>query len=227
MMQFLLSRELSKLLSRQLMSKPFMQASSGAAGSQQADMIWRGDAALIGADLCIVMQEQFTQYVMVFCGVTEEELADFSEFFADRFWRETLAICDQAQLYKRELLRDQLQHLCQQPGFKLDPDFIEDGKVPKVIDKLERLFLHEREPLPIDGRSAFEFSYGINTRKPKAVGDEPIQSPAENMGNLCLNLIELQMKEAKSQQPDAQSEWVVESSDSVVTVDFAAHRRQR
>jgi len=205
MIQFNLSKNLAKPLARHL--KP--------AKVIQPDLVWRADVALIGAYVCIVMQEQHSQYIMVLCGLNQEDFANFPQLFRERFWREAAALCRQANLYDNATLHSCLNALCEQQYYQLDPEPLEEGKITKVMEKLERLFLHERHPLPTDGKSAFSFGFQINTRLPKAAQLAGQANAAEVMGNICLNLIEAELaRQAKANNP------VLSVADNIVTVNF-------
>lgn len=205
MIQIDFSKALAKPLARHL--KPAQVA--------VPDLYWRADVAMIGAESCIVMQEQYTQYLMVFCGLKGEEFQQFPELFRQRFCRELAAICMQANLYDNKTLIAELSAICDKPYYRLDPEVIEEGKIPKVIEKLERMFLYDNQPLPVEGKAAFEFGYKINSRNPKS-SDQESPSAAEALGNLCLNLIETSLAEFEEPKP-----VVLSSEDNVVRVDFS------
>ncbi len=212
MIEFTLTKDLAKPLSRFI--KP--------AKKVQADLTWKGDIALIGSQPCVVMQELNSHYIMVFCDVRKGDFTHFPNFFRQRFWREAAAICKQANLYDTQLLINQLTLLCEEQHYQLDRDDQEEGPITKVMEKLERLFLYEKQPLPVDGKSAFEFSFQMNTRRPKTKQIENPESPAEALGNLCLNLIEQNIQREK-QKP----QLIHTISDNVVTVNFAQRRKDR
>jgi len=206
-----LSKALAKPLARHMKPPP----------AGVPDMVWRADVAMIGAENCVVAQEQHTQYVLVFCGLTGEDFQQFPELFRQRFCRELAAICKQANLYDNKTLIAELSAICDNPYYRLDPEPLEEGKIPKVIEKLERLFLYEKQPLPVEGKAAFEFGFQINSRKPKSGGDSDAPNPAEAMGNLCLNLIETSLARFEQSKP-----VVLSSEDNVVRVDFGRQRSQ-
>lgn len=209
MMHFNLTKELAKPLSKHL--KP--------ARLLQPDLIWRGDIALIGSDLCVVMQEQHSQYIMVMCGLRNEDFTHFPILFRDRFWREAAAICKQGNVYDTQVLAKYLNQLCEKQYYQLDPEPLEEGKLTKVMEKLERRFLYDRLPLPVDGRAAFEFSFQINSKQAKIEQGKGKLSPAEMLGNICLNLIEIRMEEEKKA-----ADPVLFEEDNIVRVDFARRR---
>lgn len=214
MIQIDVSRALAKPLARYV--KPVQQ--------NLPNMIWRADIALIGSESCIVAQEQYTQYLMVLCGLSRVQFQAFPELFRTRFCSEMLAICRQANLYDDKTLAAELSTLYDDQYYQLDPEPIEEGPITRAIEKLERQFLYDHKPLPVDGRSAFEFSFVLNRRRPKPApskrsGNREQPSPAEAMGNLCLNLIEDQLANA----PTTES-VVMSTTDNVVQVDFARSR---
>ena len=202
-------------LSKQLIKPMFRHVKSVSA--ENADLVWRAHVALIGTDTCIVAQEQHSQYIMVFCGVSSKELAEFPEYFTNRFWREATAICQQANLYDKETITNYIKQICQEQVYRLDPEPLEEGKMTKVMEKLERRFLIERKPLPIDGREAFEFGFAVNSKVPKAEQTNNAPNAAEAMGNICLNLIELAMQREQDQVLEA----ITSVEDNIVTVDFS------
>ena len=212
MIQIDLSKALAKPLARHL--KP--------ARILDPDLYWRADVAMIGAQACIVAQEQYSQYVMVMCGLESDDFGDFPQLFRERFFREVAAICKQAQLYDNQTLATQLAALCEEQHYQLDPEPLEEGPITKVFETLERRSLYERQPLPCDGKSAFEFSFPINSRQSRSdrANDKP--SAAEAIGNLCLNLIERRLEGEKAgERPVVQS-----TVDNIVRVDFARQRNR-
>ena len=205
MIQIKVSKTLAKPLSKHL--KPLI--------TQQPDLLWRADVIMVGADTCIVLQEQYTQYLMVICGLDKADFSEFPDFFRERFCREMMAICKQANLYDDRTLLQHLSALCAEPSIALDPDPLEEGPISNTFERLERRFLHDHEPLPTDGRSAFKFSFPLNTQRPKQAADN-IPVAAENLGNLCLNLIEEQLENTAPK--------IISEQDNIVRVDFARHR---
>lgn len=207
-----LSRGLSKPLAKHL--KP--------AQASQPFLSWRADIAMIGSDTCIVAQEQYTRYIMVMCGLTNDDFSNFPDLFTDRIHRETAAICKQAGVYDSHTLSTELKGLLEQHHYSMDADPWDHGRILTVMEKLERRFLEERQPLPTDIRSAFKFGFQLNSRKPKSRQQPGKPSPIEAMGNRCLNLIEqrLQAAPAMPQEP-------IETNtvDNIVYVDFAGQRR--
>jgi hypothetical protein len=211
MIQFFLTRDLAKPLGKHL--KP--------ARLQASDLIWQADIAMIGTQPCVVAHEQQSNYIMVMCGLTETEFSNFPDYFAERFWREALAICMQVARHERPVLEKYLKALCQQQHFQLDPAPMEEGKISQTLEKLERLFLHEKEPLPESAREAFAFGVRINTRPRRSREQEPSLSPMDILGNICMTLIEERMAaEKQAMNP------VITRENNIVRVDFAAHRRR-
>ncbi len=205
MMQFLLSPAAMKPLAVHRKPQPHVHP----------DLIWRADLKLIGADPCMVLQEQHSQYIMVLCGLTQENFRDFPTLIQDRFWREATALCKQANLFDTPVLAKHLNDLAGTQHYLPDPEPPEEGKLLKVMEKLERRFLYDRQPLPKDGKEAFAFGFQINTRLPKIPQMQGQSNPAEVLGNLCLNLVETAVEqERKANDP------VVSVEDNIVTVNF-------
>jgi len=211
MMQLYLSNALAKPLGKHL--KP--------AKRLQPDLVWRADIAQIGAHVCVVAQEQHSQYVMVLCGLGESDFQRFPELFQERFWHELAAICKQAGIYDTGTLVAQLSELADEQHYQLDPEPLEEGRLTRTLEKLERGVLYENQPLPLDGRAAFEFSYAINARQSKEDRTNGNSSPAETLGNICLNLIENAM-ERERQKP---LESITSVEDNIIKVDFSRSRR--
>lgn len=218
MIRFELSKTLAKPLSAHL--RPPQEGA--------VDLIWRADAALIGSDLCVVAQEQYSQYIMVFCGLRSEDFANFPQLFCDRFWREAAAICKQAGLHDTITLAKQLQAMGKEQCYQLDREPLEEGKLTKTIEKLERRLLYDRLPLPTDGKAAFEFSFAINSKKSASQQQAGQPSAAEVFGDLCLNLIDaaLEAKGAQQTEDPVAHANVVSIQNNIVTVDFARQRRR-
>jgi hypothetical protein len=211
MIQFFLTKDLAKPLGKHL--KP--------ARLQAADLIWKADIAMIGTHPCVVAHEQQSNYIMVMCGLTTAGFSHFPDYFAERFWREALAICTQVTRHERPVLEKHLKALCQQQHFQLDPQPIEEGKISKTLEKLERLFLHEKEPLPESAREAFAFGVRINTRPQRSQYPEPSLSPMDILGNICIALIEERIAaEKQAMNP------VITCEGNIVRVNFAANRQR-
>ena len=205
MMRILVTRELAKALGRHV--KP--------ARTGEADLLWRADLKIIGMEPCVVLQEQQTQYILLLCGLSGEDFARFPQLLQDRFWRELASICQQAGLYDKATLIESLQALSEEQFYHLDPEPPEEGKIISVMEKLERRVLHDDLPLPTDGKAAFDFGFLINTRLSKQAAQNGDSNPAEGLGNLCLNLIEMRQEAEKVQS------LVVSVDDNVVSVDFS------
>ncbi|GAB1260465.1 DUF6933 domain-containing protein [Aurantivibrio plasticivorans] len=207
------SKELAKPLSRHVYSKCRPNI------NLQPDLLWNAEIAQIGSNACVVAQEQYTHYILVFCGLNKDDFAQFPLLFTDRLWREAVAICQQANLYDRSILSTHLKQIFDSQSYRLNPEPLEEGKLLKVIEKLERRFLYDKEPLPMDGKSAFEYTFPINTRKPKSQQQDDRPSAAEALGNYCLNLVGDSI-ENQPTKPDP----VIATTDNIVKVNFSQHR---
>lgn len=205
-----LSKDLAKPLAKHL----------NPAKEIQPDLWWRAEVAQIGTHICVVAEEQYSHYILVLCGLGKDDFANFPQLFCDRLWREVAVICKLSGLYDRETLAKHLLAICGEQRYHLDPEPQEEGRLLSVMEKLERRFLYERQPLPTDGKSAFEFGFEINSRKPKTDRENDKPSAAEALGNYCLNLIEEQL--AAEQELIRAS---VPGPDNIVRVDFLRQRR--
>lgn len=182
-------------------------------------LIWRLDLEMIGTKPCIVAHEQNTGYLLVLCELEQEDFKQFPEIFRERLCRELVVICKHADIYDEEVLITHIRALLDQQSYQIDPEPMEEGRISKTFEKLEYGFLYEKSPLPSDGRAAFEFSFVINSRRPKTKGLEQQQSPAEALGNLFLNLIEDRIDQQKT--PPVEFTRV----DNIVHVDFSQQRK--
>lgn len=201
------------------LAKP-LAAHIGPAKQGLPSLAWRADVAMIGAQPCVVAEEQFSRYVMVLCDLGKEDFLRFPELFRERFCSELAAICGQADLHNKQTLFVELNRLCEPQHFQLDPEPLEEGRISKTIDRLERRLVLDKQPLPVDGRAAFEFTFPINAgRKGRDKGNEA-PNAAEILGNLCLKMIERQLE---SRQPEA---LIVSEVENVVRVDFARQRNR-
>lgn len=208
MIQIDISTTLAKPLARHL--KP--------AKVTNANFVWRAEMAMIGPEVCVVAQERYTQYVLVMCGLTKPEFAQFPHLFCDRFLREAMALCKQAKIYDNKTLNHKLSVLCASPHIQLDPEPVEDGKILTVTETLERQFLYEEQPLPTTGRAAFEFGFKLNNRKVKPGANAKFNA-AQSMVNLCLNLL------ADIPDPQPAIPEIVATEENIVRVDFARNRK--
>lgn len=213
MMMIEVSRELAKPLARHV--KPALPADS----KLHPDFHWQAEVAQIGVDVCLVAQEQNTNYILVICGLTREDFERFPQMFGDRLRREATAICRQAELYDTPTLSKHLKTIIDDQQFRLNPEPVVEGKLINVMEKLERRFVHDRKPLPVNGKSAFEFGFLINSRRPKIGHEEDKPTAAEALGNLCLNLVEIQIK-AELDEIEAS----MPAADNIVRIDFSQRK---
>jgi len=213
MIQFYASKGLAKVLGPHLKPAKVLEPS----------LLWRADVAQIGADTCVVAQEVYSNYVMVFCGLGRDEFRRFPEIFRERFWREATALCLQGTNFEQSSLIYYLSALCEEQHYQLDPLPQEEGRITQVTEKLERQFLHDGKPLPIDGKSAFRFGIDVNGNKRQREGQDGKPSAMELFRGLCLDLVEYHMEQDKREK--SANSAVISEVDNVVTVDFARNRK--
>ncbi|MEE2729663.1 MAG: hypothetical protein VYA55_02520 [Pseudomonadota bacterium] len=213
MMQFFVSRELAKGLGPHVKPDQNLEPS----------LLWRADVAQIGVDTCVVAQEVYSKYVMVFCGLQGEGFRQFPELFRERFWREATALCLQGTNFEQDTLIGSLSSICDRQHYQLDPIPREEDRIMRVTEKLERLFLHEKQPLPLDGKAAFKFGIQVNGHPREREGRVSAPSPMELLRGACLDLVE-QVLEQK-QHVARVSSAVISEVDNVVTVDFGRKRK--
>ena len=63
---------------------------------------------------CLLAMEEQTRFVLLFCGLTKPDFAQFPALFADRLWRTVVAVCEvpDAQF---GLVRERIFSLCMNP----------------------------------------------------------------------------------------------------------------
>ncbi|WP_221794521.1 hypothetical protein [Oceanobacter mangrovi] len=186
------------------------------------DLYWRADLVVIGTEPCVVAEEIQTGYVMVFCCLDERDFGRFPQLFRDRFWRELAAICKHTGAYDSQTLASGFQALFADQYYHHDPYPIEEGRVLKASEKLERHFLYKQQPLPADGRSAFEFGFAFNSRQGR---NKDAPTALEMMGNHCLNWLEQYLEENPAVAEPDLPVAVTSIEDNIVTVDFGRSRR--
>lgn len=213
MIQFYVSKGLAKVLGPHL--KP--------AKNMEPTLLWRAEVAQIGTDTCVVAQEVYSNYVMVFCGLGKDEFRRFPDIFRERFWREATALCLQGTSFDQGSLIHHLSALGEEQYYQLDPLPQEEGRITQVTEKLERLFLHDGEPLPIDGKSAFRFGIEVNGSKAKRAEASGKPSAMEAFRGLCLDLVEQMIEQDQNQE--SSNSAVISEVDNVVTVDFGRNRK--
>ncbi|RLT95007.1 MAG: hypothetical protein D9N11_15320 [Ketobacter sp.] len=213
MMQFFVSKELAKGLGPHLKPTKNLEPS----------LLWRADMAQIGTDTCVVAQEVYSKYVMVFCGLDREGFRNFPELFRERFWREATALCLQGTGFEQDSLIGGLSSLCDQQHYQLDPVPREEDRIMNITEKLERLYLQEKQPLPIDGKAAFKFGIQVNGHKREREGQVSARSPMELFRGACLDLVEQVLDEARHSPQEKPA--VISEVDNVVTVDFGRNRK--
>lgn len=213
MMQFFVSKALAKGLGPHVKPDQHLEPS----------LLWRADVARIGVDTCVIAQEVYSKYVMVFCGLQGEGFRQFPELFRERFWREATALCLQGTNFEQDTLIGSLSSICDRQHYQLDPIPREEDRIMRVTEKLERLFLHEKQPLPLDGKAAFKFGIQVNGHPREREGRVSAPSPMELFRGACLDLVEQVLEQ--QQQVARVSSAVISEVDNVVTVDFSRKRK--
>ena len=213
MMQFFVSTGLAKGLGPHVKPNKNLEPS----------LLWRADVAQIGADTCVVAQEVYSKYIMVFCGLDREGFRNFPELFRERFWREATALCLQGTNFEQDSLIGSLSSLCDQQHYQLDPIPREEDRIMNITEKLERQFLYEKQPLPIDGKAAFKFGIQVNGHKRQRDGQPSAPSPMELFRGACLDLVEDALEQGTFMVPSNSA--VISEVDNVVTVDFGRNRK--
>ena len=213
MMQFFVSKELAKGLGPHV--KPVKNL--------EPSLLWRADMTQIGTDICVVAQEVYSKYVMVFCGLDRDGFRNFPELFRERFWREGTALCLQGTGFEQDALIGSLSSLCDQQHYQLDPVPREEDRIMNITEKLERQFLYEKQPLPINGKAAFKFGIQVNGHKREREGQVAAPSPMELFRGACLDLVEHVLEE--SENSVQANSAVISEIDNVVTVDFGRNRK--
>ena len=94
------------------------------------------------------------------------------------------------------------------------PEVVSGGPLLKILEKLERRFLHERQPLPVEADAALEFTFPLNCSIPRD-GSKP--SAAQALAERCRILVGEQMKLEANKS-------VISTEDNIVRVDFSQAR---
>tara|TARA_B100000287_G_scaffold413218_1_gene444492 strand:- start:1191 stop:1805 length:615 start_codon:yes stop_codon:yes gene_type:complete len=204
MMQIDLTKTLTKVLFQHI--KP--------ARHPQPDLHWRTESALIGSDFCVAAQEVNTGYLMVMCGLDKHDIRYFPEYFARRMSSEIIIMCRNIGLPDNKPLREYISRMALQQFYCMDPEVVSGGPLLKILEKLERRFLHEKQPLPVEADAALEFTFPLNCSIPR---DESKPSAAQALAERCRILVGEQMKLEANKS-------VISTEDNIVRVDFSQAR---
>ncbi len=210
MMQFKLSRQLTKLLAKHM--KPAKNIS--------ALFTWHAVFTTIGDNQCIIVRDANTGYVMIFCGMSEADFNHFKSLFRDRFWREASALIPNMSKQDRLIFNQHMTQICANQHYHFDPRTEDEGPLTAVIEKLERRVIIDNKPLPMDGKSAFEFTLPINSRVSKSKAEST--SALDKFRMVCAAASKDMAREA-TRVEDASSP-ILSRVDNIVTVKFGKNR---
>lgn len=188
MIQFNLSSELTSILGLgEVSSSDKLLPSDEVLSDIKPSMIWFAHIIEIKGVRCIITVEQQTRYGMVFCGLSNHDLAIFDRIFKDRLWREVFAICHEGNERIIQHLAQHILSLCEEQSYQGDYDRSIYGLIRLIAADLEARVYDSGLDLPIDPGDAFEFGVEINNAL-RNVPDRDLQyfTPIESFKRQCL-----------------------------------------
>lgn len=208
MILFNVSQTLSKVLASHL--KPAKNISP--------HLVWDMELIIVGAERCIIACEQQSQYIMLFCGLQGEQMRHFPEVFEDRLWREVLTLCPQLSKAEKSAFAKYLLAATEEQFYQLNPNPLEEGRFQKIIEDLEYRLIAEKMPLPIDGKSALQYTLPINGKIRKKTEDSALARYRE----LCWLMAEDCKEQARIAKELASP--ITGREENIVKVDFNKRR---
>lgn len=186
MIQFNLSQEL-----KSVMGAPSEQDLDKSSVNKTPTMIWFAHLVKIQGVQCIITVEQHTRYVMVFCGLSNNDLMSFHTIFQDRLWREVFAICQEGNENIIHHLAKHIIDLGQKQEYEMDYDRSVYSLMRLVVADLESRVFDHNLALPVDCGDAFEFGVEINNAL-RNLSDNQLKNftPIESFKRQCLGLLD-------------------------------------
>ena len=108
---------------------------------------------------CVLAMEEQTRFVMLFCGLTKPDFAQFPTLFADRLWRTIVAVCavPDAQF---GLVRERIFSLCMNPVWHKFQDRSVQSHIRQAAFEL-KCYMH-RDGFPTSITDEFAYSLKLN-----------------------------------------------------------------
>jgi len=180
MIQFHLTKKLAKDLKKHVQPKAEI--------NYQA-MQWYANVVTVARRKCIIAMELQSRYVMIFCGMTKEELEQFPKIFQERLWREVLALCgEEVNEDVLKKLSDQVLSLANEQNYQEGHDRSVSTHMNQVAQSLEIYVQYQGYDLPVSSAAAFEFGVRENQMIRKRKANKDYFRPIEVFREFWLHL---------------------------------------
>ncbi len=108
---------------------------------------------------CVLAMEEQTRFVMLFCGLTKPDFAQFPTIFADRLWRTIVAVCEVPDV-QFGLVRERIFSLCMNPVWHKFQDRSVQSHIRQAAFELK--WLMHRDGFPASITDEFAYSLKLN-----------------------------------------------------------------
>lgn len=183
-------------------------------------LIWNAELITVGADFCVVAQEHYSEYVMIFCGLDRRDFLHFPAIFQDRFWREVAVLCPEISREERFAFANHLLRMTDEQYYQMEPSTANQHKMLLIAEHLEYLSIVEGKPLPLDSQSAFEYALLFNDVEDSEPGE--ILTPVELFQEMCKHFVDEFRYHERLNKGDYPQ--IVARENNVIRVDFRQQR---
>ncbi|WP_185233863.1 hypothetical protein [Teredinibacter franksiae] len=210
MIKFNISKSLSQALSQHF--EPMKQ--------RTPSLIWDTELVSIKNELCIVVQERFSGYVMLFCGLKDRDFLHFPSLFQKRFQREVTVLCPEININDREDFCRHLMQMSDDQRYQVEPADFDDTPMQRIIEDLRVRAEENNERLPLSDRESFEYAVQFNCDEEESVEEFDVLCPLELFRDLCKNFVNEFHEKKRLEKLAARS--VIGKHNNVITVNFGA-----
>ena len=128
-------------------------------GSLEAGQHWFVHRVILGRRKCVLAMEEQTRFVLLFCGLTKPDFAQFPALFADRLWRTIAAVCEVPDA-RFDHVRDTVSPLCMTPVWHKFQNRSVQSHIRQAAFELE--WLIHRDGFPASITQEFAYSLKLN-----------------------------------------------------------------
>ncbi len=151
-------------------------------------MTWYAHRITIARRKCIIVMEENTRYVMIFCGMTKLEFKDFPRIFFERLVVEATMIVADFDKKKSQAFFEFLEKICAKQVFQVAINRSVQSHINQVSQDLKMDVEWKGNELPVDVEGAISFGLLMNQLLRKRKGDKDYFVPLESFQLLCMNL---------------------------------------
>lgn len=180
------------------------------------NLIWNAELITIGSELCIVTQEHYSEYVMIFCGLKRRDFLHFPAIFQDRFWREVAVLCPEIDREERYAFANHLLQMTDDQYYQMEPSTANQNKILEIAEHMEYVSIVEGKSLPVDGQAAFEYALKFNDNEDDEFSET--LTPVELFRDMCKHFVE----EFRFNERMRQGRYsnVISREENIIRVDF-------